>query len=51
MNNNYMFIETLNDVTLQGLRISSVTCEHDSQTENGQNFENLSLNTPYQSTH
>ena len=43
MMDNYMVIEILNDVILQGLPMTSVTSEHVVQTEQGHNVEKLSL--------
>ena len=40
---NYMVIEILNDLILQGLHMTSVTCEHALQTETGHNVEKLSF--------
>ena len=39
----HMVIEILNDVILQGLPMTSVTCEYDLQTETGPNVETLSF--------
>ena len=43
MKNSYMVIEILNDVILQGLPMTSVACEHELQTENGQNIKRISF--------
>ena len=43
MMDNYMVIEILNDVILQGLPMTSVTSEHALQTEQGHNVEKLSF--------
>ena len=41
MTDNYMIIEILNDVILQGLPMTSVISEHTLQTEQGHNVETL----------
>ena len=43
MKDNYMVIEILNDVILQGLPMTSVTSEHALQTQHNHNVENLSF--------
>jgi len=43
MMDNYMVIEILNDVILQGLPMTSVTSEHALQTKQGHNVEKFSF--------
>ena len=49
MRDNYMVIEILNDVILQGLPMTSVTSEHSLQTDQGHNVEKLFISISYQS--
>ena len=43
MMDNYMVIEIMNDIILQGLPMTSVTSEHALQTEQGHNVKKFSF--------